>query len=175
MASRWEFTGQFKARLALDALGGDKIEQAIATKRQLPQNSSGCEGSKQIGPVKAEHQLAVQTGELESVGVLLNAGQPLCSHAVGDESDRLDAHEVSFLWISPTRSVVAQGRNGDRSSPCKASMGKMTQEPIYEHPGTRQPRRQLPVFPCLLSKMQIDRPNQVKRADDVECGCRMGC
>lgn len=35
MAKRWNFTDQFRAKVALEALRGDKTEQEIAAKRQL--------------------------------------------------------------------------------------------------------------------------------------------
>ena len=44
-------------------------------------------------------------------------------------------------------------------------MAKMGLEAIYKRPGTGQPHPQSPVFPYLLRKMQIDRPNQVWCAD----------
>ena len=40
-------------------------------------------------------------------------------------------------------------------------MTKMGREAIYKRPRTSQPNPQLPVYPYLLRKMQIDRPNQV--------------
>lgn len=44
-------------------------------------------------------------------------------------------------------------------------MAKMGLEAIYKRPRTSQPHPQHPVFPYLLRKMQIDRPNQVWCAD----------
>ena len=44
-------------------------------------------------------------------------------------------------------------------------MVKMGLEAIYKRPRTSQPHPQHPVFPYLLRKMQIDRPNQVWCAD----------
>mgnify|MGYP000385927669 FL=1 len=44
-------------------------------------------------------------------------------------------------------------------------MAKMGLEAIYKRPKTSQPHPQHPVFPYLLRKMQIDRPNQVWCAD----------
>ncbi len=44
-------------------------------------------------------------------------------------------------------------------------MAKMGLEAIYKRPRTSQPHPQHPVFPYLLRKMQIDRPNQVWSAD----------
>ena len=40
-------------------------------------------------------------------------------------------------------------------------MAKMGLEAIYKRPRTSLPHPQHPVFPYLLRKMQIDRPNQV--------------
>ena len=40
-------------------------------------------------------------------------------------------------------------------------MAKMGLEAIYKRPGTSQPHPQHPVFPYLLRKLHIDRPNQV--------------
>ena len=44
-------------------------------------------------------------------------------------------------------------------------MAKMGLEAIYKRPRTSQPHPQHPVYPYLLRKMQIDRPNQVWCAD----------
>ena len=44
-------------------------------------------------------------------------------------------------------------------------MARMGLEAIYKRPRTSQPHPQHPVFPYLLRKMQIDRPNQVWCAD----------
>jgi putative transposase len=44
-------------------------------------------------------------------------------------------------------------------------MAKMGLEAIYKRRRTSQPHPQHPVFPYLLRKMQIDRPNQVSCAD----------
>ena len=44
-------------------------------------------------------------------------------------------------------------------------MAKMGLEAIYKRPRTSQPHPQHPVFPYLLRKMSIDRPNQVWCAD----------
>lgn len=44
-------------------------------------------------------------------------------------------------------------------------MAKMGLEAIYKRPRTSQPHPQHPVFPYLLKKMKIDRPNQVWCAD----------
>ena len=44
-------------------------------------------------------------------------------------------------------------------------MAKMGLEAIYKRPRTSQPHPQHPVFPYLLRKMIIDRPNQVWCAD----------
>ncbi|MBY5999740.1 IS3 family transposase, partial [Tritonibacter mobilis] len=41
-------------------------------------------------------------------------------------------------------------------------MAKMGLEAIYKRPRTSQPHPQHPVYPYLLRKMQIDRPNQVE-------------
>ena len=44
-------------------------------------------------------------------------------------------------------------------------MAKMGLEAIYKRPRTSQPHPQHPVYPYLLRKMAIDRPNQVWCAD----------
>ena len=44
-------------------------------------------------------------------------------------------------------------------------MAKMGLEAIYKRPRTSQPHPLHPVYPYLLRKMQIDRPNQVWCAD----------
>ncbi len=44
-------------------------------------------------------------------------------------------------------------------------MAKMGLEAIYKRPRTSQPHPQHPIYPYLLRKMQIDRPNQVWSAD----------
>ena len=44
-------------------------------------------------------------------------------------------------------------------------MAKMGLEAIYKRPRTSKPHPQHPVYPYLLRKMQIDRPNQVWCAD----------
>ena len=44
-------------------------------------------------------------------------------------------------------------------------MAKMGLEAIYKRPKTSQPHPQHPVFPYLLRKMEIDRPNQAWCAD----------
>ena len=44
-------------------------------------------------------------------------------------------------------------------------MAKMGLEAVYKRPRTSQPHPEHPVFPYLLKKMQIDRPNQVWCAD----------
>ena len=44
-------------------------------------------------------------------------------------------------------------------------MAKMGLKAIYKRPRTSQPYPQHPIYPYLLRKMQIDRPNQVWCAD----------
>ncbi len=53
-------------------------------------------------------------------------------------------------------------------------MAKMGLEAIYKRPRTCQPHPQHPIFPYLLRKMIIDRPNQVLRADITFVPVRKG-
>ena len=78
MAKRRNFTDQFKAKVALEALRGDKTVQEIAAKHQLHPNQVSTwkrqaiegmadvfAGGKQIGPTEAElKELYAKIGRL---------------------------------------------------------------------------------------------------------------
>ncbi|OWU70478.1 integrase [Phaeobacter sp. 22II1-1F12B] len=63
---------------------------------------------------------------------------------------------AAYLWREGT--IVGRHR-------VRRLMAKMGLEAIYKRPRTSQPHPQHPVYPYLLRKMQIDRPNQVWCAD----------
>ena len=88
MAKRRNFTDQFKAKVALEALRGDKTVQEIAAKHQLHQNqvstwkrqaidgmADAFSGGKQNGPTEAEDkELHAKIGRLAVENVFLSEG-----------------------------------------------------------------------------------------------------
>jgi transposase-like protein len=219
MAKRRKFADQFKAKVALEALRGDKTIQEIAAKHQAHSNQVGTwkrqaiEGmadvfssGKRSGPTeaevkelhakigrlavehdfcrkgskgepgkearddptrasRAEHQPAVQAGAAEPFGVLLHAGR---NYAVPlkmmKEIDRVFTKYPFFgrrqiaAYLRRESTVIGRHR-------VRRLMAKMDLEAIYKRPRTSQPHPQHLVYPYLLRKMQIDRPNQVWCAD----------
>ena len=88
MAKRRNFTDQFKAKVALEALRGDKTVQEIAAKHQLHPNQVSTwkrqaidgmadvfSGGKQRGPTEAEiKELHAKIGRLAVENDFLSAG-----------------------------------------------------------------------------------------------------
>src|SRR6056297_2434671 len=119
----------------------------------------------QAGPPAAQYQPTMQAGAAQPVGVLLHAPRGRRRHAGDDERDRSVVHQISVLRQPPDRSLSASGRGRHRTASCKAVDGEDGFGGNHKRPRTSQPHPQHPVFPYLLRKMQIDRPNQVWCAD----------
>jgi putative transposase len=107
----------------------------------------------------------VQAGAAEPFGVLLHAGR---NYAVPlkmmKEIDRVFTKYPFFgrrqiaAYLRRESTVIGRHR-------VRRLMAKMDLEAIYKRPRTSQPHPQHLVYPYLLRKMQIDRPNQVWCAD----------
>ena len=121
----------------------------------------------------------MQTGAAVAVRVLLYTARDRHGYVGDDERDRPRVHQISVLRIASDRCVLASGRHDCRTSSGQAVDGKTSRdmalpcpagrwmglEAIYKRPRTSQPHPQHPVFPYLLRKMVMDRPNQVWCAD----------
>ena len=68
-----------------------------------------------------------------------------------------DSRQI-VAWLRREGKIVGRHR-------VRRLMAKMGLEAVYKRPRTSQPHPQHPVWPYLLRKMQIDRPNQVWCAD----------
>jgi len=98
MAKRWKFTGQFKAKVALEALGGDRTTQEITAKHQVHPNQVSTwkrqavegmadvfsRGGKPEGPSEAEiKELHAKIGRLAVENDILRddqTGPPAAQH-----------------------------------------------------------------------------------------------
>ena len=237
MATRRNFTDQFKAKVALEALRGAKTVQEIAGKHQLHPNQVSTwkrqaidgmadvfSGGKQSGPTEAEvKELHAKIGRLTvendaPMGLRGPTGATVrCpmsdvrrAEAVSPEKKRaMIKRDPPELSISQQGKLVRLSRSAFYDTPVgidadtrammkeidrvftkypffgsrqiaaylrresavvgrhrvRRLMAKLGLEAIYNRPRTRQPHPQHPVFPYLLRKMQIDRPNQVWCAD----------
>ena len=88
MATRWSFTDQFKTKVALEALRGDKTVQEIAANHQLHPNQVSpwkqqaidgmgdvFSGGQQSGPTEAEvKELPAKIGRLSVESDFLSEG-----------------------------------------------------------------------------------------------------
>ena len=158
MAKRRNFTDQFKAKVALEALRGDKTVQEIAAKHQSHPNQVSTwnrhaidgmadvfSGGKQAGPTEAEiKELHAKIGRL----------------AMMKEIDRVFT-KYPFFGSRQIAAYLLRESTGVGRHRVRRLMAKMGLEAIYKRPRTSQPHPQHPVYPYLLRKMQIDRPNQV--------------
>ncbi|MEL6432654.1 MAG: IS3 family transposase [Pseudomonadota bacterium] len=220
MAKRRNCTDQFKAKVALEALRGDKTVQEIAAKHQLHPNQVSTwkrqaidgmadvfSGSKQSGPTEAEvkelhakiGRLAVENGffvgRAQKVSParkrsMIQRDHPDLSISqqcklvqlsrsafyytpVGIDTDTLTMmKEIDRVFTKypffGSRQIAAYLRREGTvvgRHRVRRLMAKMGLEAIYKRPRTSQPHPQHPVYPYLLRKMQIDRPNQVWCAD----------
>ncbi|WP_406707721.1 IS3 family transposase [Tritonibacter mobilis] len=220
MAKRRNFTDQFKAKVALEALRGDKTVQEIAAKHQLHPNQVSTwkrqaiegmadvfSGGKQSGPTEAEvKELHAKIGRLAVENDFLSEGLKKVSPAkkrsmvqrdhpklsisqqcklvslsrsafyytpVGIDADTLEMmKEIDRVFTKypffGSRQIAAYLRREGTvvgRHRVRRLMAKMGLEAIYKRPRTSQRHPQHPVYPYLLRKMQIDRPNQVWCAD----------
>nr|WP_227538428.1 IS3 family transposase [Tritonibacter mobilis] len=220
MAKRRNFTDQFKAKVALEALRGDKTVQEIAAKHQLHPNQVSTwkrqaiegmadvfSGGKQSGPTEAEvKELHAKIGRLAVENDFLSEGAQKVSPAkkrsmvqrdhpklsisqqcklvslsrsafyytpVGIDADTLEMmKEIDRVFTKypffGSRQIAAYLRREGTvvgRHRVRRLMAKMGLEAIYKRPRTSQRHPQHPVYPYLLRKMQIDRPNQVWCAD----------
>ncbi|ATG44210.1 putative transposase [Phaeobacter piscinae] len=89
--------------------------------------------------------------------------------AMMKEVDRVFTRDPFFgsrqiaAYLRREGAVVGRHRVGRHR--VRRLMAKMGLEALYKRPRTSQPHPQHPVYPYLLRKMQIDRPNQVWCAD----------
>ncbi|MEZ5985235.1 MAG: IS3 family transposase [Hyphomonas sp.] len=220
MAKRRNFTDQFKAKVALEALRGDKTVQEIAAKHQLHPNQVSTwkrqaiegmadvfSGGKQSGPTEAEvkelhakiGRLAVENGFFvgraeamspEKKRAMIKRDHPQLSISQQCKLVRLSRSAFYYTPAGIDADTLAMMKEIDRvftkypffgsrqiaaylrregvvigRHRVRRLMAKMGLEAIYKRPRTSQPHPQHPVFPYLLRKMQIDRPNQVWCAD----------
>ncbi|WP_106404309.1 IS3 family transposase [Thalassovita autumnalis] len=220
MAKRRNFTDQFKAKVALEALRGDKTVQEIAAKHQLHPNQVSTwkrqaidgmadvfSGGKQSGPTEADiKELHAKIGRLAVENDFLSEGLKKVSPAkkrsmvqrdhpklsisqqcklvslsrsafyytpVGIDADTLEMmKEIDRVFTKypffGSRQIAAYLRREGTvvgRHRVRRLMAKMGLEAIYKRPRTSQRHPQHPVYPYLLRKMQIDRPNQVWCAD----------
>nr|WP_106404215.1 IS3 family transposase [Thalassovita autumnalis] len=220
MAKRRNFTDQFKAKVALEALRGDKTVQEIAAKHQLHPNQVSTwkrqaidgmadvfSGGKQSGPTEADikelhakiGRLAVENGffvgRAQKVSPakkrsMVQRDHPKLSISqqcklvslsrsafyytpVGIDADTLEMmKEIDRVFTKypffGSRQIAAYLRREGTvvgRHRVRRLMAKMGLEAIYKRPRTSQRHPQHPVYPYLLRKMQIDRPNQVWCAD----------
>ncbi|WP_353346657.1 IS3 family transposase [Litorivita sp. NS0012-18] len=220
MAKRRNFTDQFKAKVALEALRGDKTVQEIAAKHQLHPNQVSTwkrqaidgmadvfSGGKQTGPTEAEvKDLHAKIGRLAVENDFLSEGLKKVSPAKKramiqrDHPDLSISQQCKLVQLSRSAfyytpvgidaDTLAMMKEIDRvftrypffgsrqiaaylrregivvgRHRVRRLMAKMGLEAIYKRPRTSRPHPQHPVYPYLLRKMQIDRPNQVWCAD----------
>ncbi|MCL7406452.1 IS3 family transposase [Paradonghicola geojensis] len=220
MAKRRNFTDQFKAKVALEALRGDKTVQEIAAKHQLHPNQVSTwkrqaidgmadvfSGGKQSGPTEAEikelhakiGRLAVENGffvrRAEAVSpakkrAMIERDHPELSISQQCKLVRLSRSAFYYTSIGINADTLAMMKEIDRvftkypffgsrqiaaylrregtvvgRHRVRRLMTTMGLEAIYKRPRTSQPHPQHPVYPYLLRKMVIDRPNQVWCAD----------
>ncbi|MDE4147191.1 IS3 family transposase [Phaeobacter gallaeciensis] len=220
MAKRRNFTDQFKAKVALEALRGDKTVQEIAAKHQLHPNQVSTwkrqaidgmadvfSGGKQSGPTEADikelhakiGRLAVENGffvgRAQKVSPakkrsMVQRDHPKLSISqqcklvslsrsafyytpVGIDADTLEMmKEIDRVFTKypffGSRQIAAYLRREGTvvgRHRVRRLMAKMGLEAIYKRPRTSQRHPQHSVYPYLLRKMQIDRPNQVWCAD----------
>ncbi|MDP2517937.1 IS3 family transposase [Shimia thalassica] len=220
MAKRRNFTDQFKAKAALEALRGDKTVQETAAKHQLHPNQVSTwkrqaidgmadvfSGGKQSGPTEAEiKELHAKIGGLAVENDFLSEGLKKVSP---DKKRSMIQRAHPNLSISRQCQLVNLGRSAFYYTPVgidaatlemmkeidrvftkypffgsrqiaaylrregtvvgshrvRRLMAKMGLEAIYKRPRTSKPHPQHPVYPYLLRKMVIDRPNPVWCAD----------
>ncbi|MCH9824575.1 MAG: IS3 family transposase [Alphaproteobacteria bacterium] len=220
MAKRRNFTDQFKAKVALEALRGDKTVQEIAAKHQLHPNQVSTwkrqaidgmadvfSGGKQSGPTEAEikelhakiGRLAVENGffvrRAEAMSpakkrAMIERDHPELSISQQCKLVRLSRSAFYYTSVGINADTLAVMKEIDRvftkypffgsrqiaaylrregtvvgRHRVRRLMTTMGLEAIYKRPRTSQPHPQHPVYPYLLRKMVIDRPNQVWCAD----------
>ncbi|WP_299296486.1 IS3 family transposase [uncultured Tateyamaria sp.] len=221
MAKRRKFTDQFKAKVALEALRGDRTIQEIAAKHQVHPNQVSTwkrqavegmadvfsHGGKPEGPTEAEvkelhakiGRLAVENGffvgRAQKVSpakkrAMIKRDHPELSISQQCKLVRLSRSAFYYTPVGIGADTLAMMMKIDRvftkypffgsrqitaylrregtvvgRHRVRRLMAKMGLEAIYKRPRTSQPHPQHPVFPYLLRKMQIDRPNQVWCAD----------
>lgn len=88
----------------------------------------------------------------------------------------IDATFLNCPWYGSRQMARRLGRAGPEAGRRRARrlMAKMGLTPIYQRPRTSNPHLQHRVYPCLLRKLVIDRPNHAWCADATYIPMRRG-
>ena len=103
----------------------------------------------------------MQAGEFEPVCILLCAGWRQRRRIGYDEENRCGLRQISVLWVTTVSAYLTKKGSLVGRHRVRRLMAKMGLEAIYKRPNTSKAHPQHPIYPYLLRKMNIDRPNQV--------------